>query len=178
MWPVRTRLQVRAKSARANFIQEGNEQAGSEIRHCRRFREDNYLLHGLEQGLSVVLESHDELQLGATRFHGCVAGGGEGRRKNNNRALKCLIDIWSWHIDTHAIVNMSGAPMLRHLQLCLLNWPKSNLVVIRRWSLCVCLFKQCAPVAFFSPLILLVLIKGLSMRFTLPNPRSPFIFFG
>lgn len=28
------------------------------------------LLHGLEQSLSVVLEGHDQLQLGATRFHG------------------------------------------------------------------------------------------------------------
>lgn len=29
-----------------------------------------YLLHGLEQSLSVVLESHDQLQLGASGFHG------------------------------------------------------------------------------------------------------------
>lgn len=30
------------------------------------------LLHGLEQGLAIVLERHDELQLGATGFHGCL----------------------------------------------------------------------------------------------------------
>lgn len=29
-----------------------------------------YLLHGLEQRLSIILECHDQLQLGATRFHG------------------------------------------------------------------------------------------------------------
>lgn len=30
-----------------------------------------YLLHGLEESLSVVLEGHDQLQLGASGFHGC-----------------------------------------------------------------------------------------------------------
>lgn len=29
-----------------------------------------YSLHGLEQSLSVVLEGHDQLQLGASGFHG------------------------------------------------------------------------------------------------------------
>ena len=29
------------------------------------------LLHGFEQGLSVVLEGHNQLQLGAPGLHGC-----------------------------------------------------------------------------------------------------------
>lgn len=36
--------------------------------HCRRRQ---HLLHGLEQGLPVVLERHDELELSAPRLHGC-----------------------------------------------------------------------------------------------------------
>lgn len=42
------------------------EGSGARVREELRW----YLLHGLEQSLSVVLERHDQLQLGASGFHG------------------------------------------------------------------------------------------------------------
>lgn len=68
------------------------KQARCNIDSPRDAEASRYLLHGLEQRLSVVLESHDELQLGAARFHSCVGGRGEGRKKKN-KALKCSIGI-------------------------------------------------------------------------------------
>lgn len=44
-------------------MREGSEALVHEELRC-------YLLHGLEQSLSVVLEGHDQLQLGASGFHG------------------------------------------------------------------------------------------------------------
>lgn len=51
-----------------------------------------YLLHGLEQSLSVVLEGHDQLQLGASGFHGW--GG-------NNREVRT-------HVNTKLQLHVSG----------------------------------------------------------------------
>lgn len=60
-----------------------------------------YLLHRLEQRLSIVLESHDQLQLGASRFHG-------------------------WEETKWAVRSASKLNCLRHKHTCTNTWMHSK----------------------------------------------------
>lgn len=60
-----------------------------------------YLLHRLEQCLSIVLESHDQLQLGASRFHG-------------------------WEETKWAVRSASKLNCLRHKHTCTNTWMHSK----------------------------------------------------
>lgn len=63
VWPV---VEVRLCRGMRGKFKRMQERSGALVHEGLRC----YLLHGLEQGLSVVLESHDQLQLGASGFHG------------------------------------------------------------------------------------------------------------
>lgn len=66
-------MQIRwnhSKKLQQELIQETHRpHKAGRVSMCR-VQPQRYLLHGFEQRLSVVLESHDELQLGASWFHG------------------------------------------------------------------------------------------------------------
>lgn len=87
-----------------------------------------YLLHRLEQCLPIILKSHDQLQLGASRFHGCekkqARCSGQtikhNQREDNKRLCKAS--------DSHA-----------YLRLWRIGRPHNGTVCFTRDRKCMCL---------------------------------------